>query len=165
MIIREITIDDARKYRIFRDQLDHETEFWGTESGERFGTSQEVIEHVTTFISKTHSTILLAEKSSQLIGFISAESTKWKSLQHTVLIMIGVLKDFHAQGVGIRLSQEVEQWAQRQRIHRLEALIMAHNHASLALCRKMGFEQEGIRRESSLINGKYVDEIWMAKLL
>jgi RimJ/RimL family protein N-acetyltransferase len=40
-----------------------------------------------------------------------------------------------------------------------------YNEAALALYRKMGFEIEGKKRHSLLINNTYVDEYWMAKLL
>jgi RimJ/RimL family protein N-acetyltransferase len=42
---------------------------------------------------------------------------------------------------------------------------MVHNEAALALYKKMGFEIEGRKKHSLLINGTYVDEYCMAKLL
>jgi RimJ/RimL family protein N-acetyltransferase len=42
---------------------------------------------------------------------------------------------------------------------------MAHNERALALYRRLGFEVEGTRRDSVLVDGRYVDELTMAKLL
>jgi RimJ/RimL family protein N-acetyltransferase len=42
---------------------------------------------------------------------------------------------------------------------------LVNNEAALALHRKMGFGIEGRKKHSLLINGSYVDEYWMAKLL
>jgi RimJ/RimL family protein N-acetyltransferase len=42
---------------------------------------------------------------------------------------------------------------------------MTHNIAGIALYKKMGFEIEGTKRDSLLINGEYVDEYYMSKLL
>ena len=63
------------------------------------------------------------------------------------------------------LLTELERWARNHHIHRLELTVVADNQRALALYRKMGFEQEGVKRHSLQINGKYVDEYYMAKLL
>ncbi len=42
---------------------------------------------------------------------------------------------------------------------------MTHNVAGLALYTKQGFAIEGTRRDAMCINGVYVDEYFMAKIL
>jgi len=42
---------------------------------------------------------------------------------------------------------------------------MTHNKAGIALYKKRGFEIEGTKRHSMLVNSHYVDEYYMAKLL
>lgn len=42
---------------------------------------------------------------------------------------------------------------------------MTHNLAGIALYKKMGFEIEGRKRHSLRVNGAYVDEYYMSKLL
>ncbi len=42
---------------------------------------------------------------------------------------------------------------------------MTYNTAGIALYKKMGFEIEGTKRNSLFIDGKYVDEYYMSKLL
>ncbi len=49
-------------------------------------------------------------------------------------------------------------------LHRIEANIMPNNNASLALVRKLGFEEEGLAKKYLLINGKWEDHIHMVKL-
>jgi RimJ/RimL family protein N-acetyltransferase len=41
---------------------------------------------------------------------------------------------------------------------------MAHNERALALYRRCGFEVEGTRRHSLLVDGRYVDELLLANL-
>jgi RimJ/RimL family protein N-acetyltransferase len=50
-------------------------------------------------------------------------------------------------------------------IHRLELTVMTHNEAGIALYRRPGFEIEGVKKQSLLMDGQYVDEYYMAKLL
>ncbi len=42
---------------------------------------------------------------------------------------------------------------------------MAHNLGAVALYEKAGFAIEGTRKQSMLVDGSYVDEHYMAKLL
>jgi len=57
------------------------------------------------------------------------------------------------------------EWAQGNNIKRLELTVMKHNQAGIALYKKHGFEIEGIKKSSMLVNGSYVDEYYMAKIL
>lgn len=43
--------------------------------------------------------------------------------------------------------------------------MLAHNHRAIALYSKVGFRFEGTKRDSLLVDGLYVDEYYMAKLL
>lgn len=42
---------------------------------------------------------------------------------------------------------------------------MCHNEAALHLYEKNGFQREGIKKNSMVVNGQFVDEYYMAKLL
>ncbi|MER1957938.1 MAG: GNAT family N-acetyltransferase [Solibacillus sp.] len=39
-------------------------------------------------------------------------------------------------------------WAKQQQLHRLELTVIEHNHQAIHLYRKMGFKEEGIKRDS-----------------
>ncbi len=68
-------------------------------------------------------------------------------------------------GIGTALFKEIEKWARLHDVWRLELTVMAHNTRAKALYKKVGFEQEGLKKASLIINGKCVDEYCMAKLL
>lgn len=85
--------------------------------------------------------------------------------KHSVYVVIGILAAFTGRGIGTLLFQAMEGWARAKHIHRLELTVMVHNHAALALYQKMGFKIEGTKRDSLLVDGAYVDEYYMAKLL
>src|SRR4030066_85253 len=61
----------------------------------------------------------------------------------------------------INSFEKMEQWAKRKDIHRLELNVVTHNEAAVALYRKVGFEIEGKKKHSLLINNTYADEYWM----
>jgi RimJ/RimL family protein N-acetyltransferase len=69
------------------------------------------------------------------------------------------------QGVGTQLFIAMGEWASQKNIHRLELTVMTHNQAGIALYKKRGFEIEGEKKHAIVIDGHYVDEYYMAKLL
>ncbi len=42
---------------------------------------------------------------------------------------------------------------------------MEHNERAVALYTRCGFEKEGVKRDCLLIDGAFVNELYMAKLL
>jgi RimJ/RimL family protein N-acetyltransferase len=80
-------------------------------------------------------------------------------------LIVGVLHAYQGQGIGSRLFQGLESWAGEAGIQRLELTVMVHNEAAYALYDKMGFSVEGRRRRSLWVDGEFVDEYSMAKLL
>ena len=80
-------------------------------------------------------------------------------------ISIGILQDYVGQGIGTKLFIELEKWAIQNQIHRLELTVMANNKAGQALYKKMGFKVEGVKEHSLFVNGRYIDDIYMAKLI
>jgi len=50
-------------------------------------------------------------------------------------------------------------------VHRLELTVMAHNHRAASLYQRMGFSVEGPRTQCLLIDGRFVDELYMAVIL
>jgi len=59
----------------------------------------------------------------------------------------------------------LESWALDNNIHRLELTVVAQNESAISLYKKLGFEIEGTKRDSLLIDGIFVNEYYMSKLL
>ena len=78
---------------------------------------------------------------------------------------MGVLEARTGRGAGRALLTALEAWARANGIHRLELTVQAHNHRAIALYEKCGFEREGLKRHSLKIDGTYVDEYYLSKLL
>jgi RimJ/RimL family protein N-acetyltransferase len=114
---------------------------------------------------RDNQTVFVAEKDGQLVGYLTAYGGRYKRNRHNAYIITGVLRSFTSQGIGSSLFEELERWGRKNKILRLELTVMAHNEAAIALYRKMGFEIEGKKQHSLFINGSYVDEYCMAKLL
>ena len=60
---------------------------------------------------------------------------------------------------------EIEAHVRNAGMHRIELTVMAHNARAKRLYDAMGYFEEGVNRDSLFVDGRFVDEIMMAKLL
>jgi RimJ/RimL family protein N-acetyltransferase len=100
-----------------------------------------------------------------LAGYLSAIGGRFARDRHAAYIVIGILDRFTGMGIGTTLFEKLEDWAKGHGIHRLELSVMIHNQRAVALYKKMGFDVEGIKRDSLLVDGAYVDEYYMSRLI
>lgn len=166
MLIREITLKDAEKMVELMKQVEKEAEYMLFEAGERSITpdqQRKIIEDMEK--EGSNSTIFVAEENGKLVGFLVVIGNNIRRTKHQVYLVIGIIKEYRGQGVGTMLFTQLDKWALEQQIHRLELTVVTVNHSGIALYKKMGFEIEGIKKESLKINGEYVDQYYMAKLL
>lgn len=156
---------DAVSLLALKQALDHETHFMLLEPGERTEEADEVAANLDTVARRGNSVVLVAEASGQLAGYAEAQGGRFRRNQSTAHVVIGVLAAARGQGAGTGLLAELKRWAPAQGIHRLELTVMAHNQRARDLYERMGFTVEGRRRECLVVDGRLVDEIYMALLL
>ncbi|VEF48265.1 GCN5-like N-acetyltransferase [Bacillus freudenreichii] len=166
MKIREITPQDARDFIQLLNQVDLESEYMLLEPGERNTSLEEQRQRLKRIEQDSRSTIFVVEdKEKRLLGYLAAFAGNARRTRHSVYLTIGMIKNCRGQGVGTQLFQEMEKWAEERGIVRLELTVVCENQAAVGLYRKMGFEIEGTKRASLLINGALHDEYLMSKLL
>ncbi|KYD26132.1 MULTISPECIES: GNAT family N-acetyltransferase [Bacillaceae] len=165
MNVRHATVDDAEPLAHLILRVEKEAEFMMFEAGERTLTPDLQRSQIEAMQNEENSTILVAEADGKLVGYLVARGGSARRNKHTVYIVIGVLASYRGKGIGTMLFAELERWARTKGIHRLELTVVVNNQRAVSLYRKMGFEQEGIKRHSLLIHGQYIDEYYMAKLL
>ncbi|MGY0216166.1 N-acetyltransferase family protein [Endozoicomonadaceae bacterium StTr2] len=167
MITRSATVDDApAMLDLFRD-LDSETQFMLYEPGERTTTLEQQQEIIQDFIESPFKTMLVAvdESSNEIAGFtVGIGNTKARN-RHSVYCVIGLRQQYTGQGVGKQLIDKLENWSRERQLHRMELSVMEHNHRAISLYRKCGFQSEGIKRHAIKIDGQFINEYLMAKLL
>jgi RimJ/RimL family protein N-acetyltransferase len=165
MIIRTITITDAFNFLELCKMLDKESTYMMLEPGERNTTIEDQTEYIKNVLEEDLSVIFVCEINGKLVGYVTAIRENFARMRHSAYIVTGILEEFTGQGIGTRLFEELEKWAFSKNIHRLELTVMRHNLAGLALYMRMGFEIEGTKKHSLMINNQYVDEYYMAKLM
>ena len=164
-IIREIRESDAGSFLALCRQLDEESRFMLLEPGERKTTLEEQEKRIREILSHDNQTIFVAEEQGSLLGYLAAIGGSYARNRHEVYIVVGILEAFTSRGIGTALFEALDVWAREHKIHRLELTVMVHNARGVGLYKKMGFQIEGIKKDSLLVDGVYVDEYYMGKIL
>ncbi|MGG1614651.1 GNAT family N-acetyltransferase [Paenibacillus sp. FSL K6-2441] len=162
--IREIRVDDAERFLKLCLQLDQETKFMLYEPGERTTTAEEQRERIQSILSEVGSTILVAEDQGQLVGYLAVFGGQANRTKHVGYIVVGITQAYSGKGIGTRLFQAAEAWRAQTELTKFELTVMLPNERAVALYKKMGFEVEGVKRNSIRVDGNYVDEYYMGKI-
>ena len=164
MLIRQVEISDAEEFLNLQLELDKETKFMLLEPGEREKDANRTKVMIESIL-KANDFLFVAEIAGELIGFITASRGNANRIKHRAYVVMGIKKEFHGRGVGTELLYELERWAARCGIRRLELTVMVHNVKAISLYEKFGFVIEGVKKDSMCIDGEYVDEYYMGKIL
>lgn len=165
MIIRKVEPSDAESIVKLFNKLDSETTYMLFEPGERKTTVEEQENICKEFTASDNKVMFVAEKDSLIVGLIVGIGGLFKRNKHSLYTVVGVQKEFWGKGMGTSLLAALEEWAQSNGYHRLELTVMESNAAAKKLYSKCGFVEEGVKRDSLKINGAYVNEFYMSKLL
>lgn len=164
MTIRKVEMEDAEAFLSMLKQLDSETKNMMYEPGERKTSIDEMRSNILN-MAAFNSLLLVAQEDEKMVGFLSAERGFANRIRHSAYVVIGILKDYQCKGVGTKLFQELIDWARSNNITRLELTVAVHNESAINLYKKMGFKIEGLKEKSLIVDGRYVDEYYMAKIL
>lgn len=165
MLIREIEITDAGNFINLIKEVEKQSDFMLMEPGERKTTPEQQRNHLERVKQQENTAIFVAEVKSELVGYLLAVGGSVKRTAHSAYIVIGILQKYRGRGIGTELFNNVIKWASKQNISRLELTAVTKNAAGLTLYKKSGFEIEGTKRNSLIIDGRPFDEYYMSKLL
>ena len=135
------------------------------EPGERDTSVSALVSQLEDVARSGNSAVILAELRDGLAGYLELTGGTFRRNRATAYLVMGVLAGAGGQGVGTALLAEAKSWAAAHGLHRLELTVMAHNRRAFDLYSRMGFSVEGRRSECLLIDGRFVDELYMAAIL
>jgi RimJ/RimL family protein N-acetyltransferase len=164
--VREAVPDDAAALLRLFQEIHAETSFMLFEPGEWHPTVEEQAKRIELGEKTRAAVFLLAEgDDGALAGGAFGTRGIARRSYHALHIVIGVLQAWAGRGVGRALVNALEDWARANGVQRIELTVQNGNTRAIALYEKCGFEQEGVKRRSLKVGGRFVDELFMAKLL
>ena len=157
--------DDAAALMRLKQCLDEESSFMLPEPGERDPSVPALARHLEDVSRSENSVLIVADRRGELAGYVELVGGKFRRNRSTTHVVIGVRAEASGQGIGAGLLTEALRWAAAHGLRRVELNVMAHNHRAIALYERLGFACEGRRVDCLLIDGTFMDELYMAVIL
>lgn len=110
---------------------------------------------------------LVAEADGTVVGYVRvAPVTPLPENAHVLGIAgLAVAPAARGRGVASALLAAAAQHARERGARKLSLRVLSTNEAALRLYERLGFNREGTLREEFLIEGRYVDDVLMARHL
>ena len=111
--------------------------------------------------------VLVADAGGALAGYVHVGPPTPVASNAHVLMIRGLAVDpaRRGRGIGRRLVDAAVESAARRGAHRLTLRVLGPNAPARALYEAAGFVVEGVLREEFLLDGRYVDDVFMARTL
>ena len=165
MNFRAAQLGDEEKLLELFTALDSESPFMLYGPGDRKFSIEKQAIFIQSFAQSNSKTLLVAEEGSELVGYIGGQCGETPRDHHTLSLSLGVVKKHWGESVGKALLESLERWAKARGVLRMELAVVEENVRARKLYENLGYEYEGIRRNSFLLDGQLKNERWMGKLL
>ena len=156
---------DAAALLRLKQRLDQETSFMLLEASEREASVPALAQELEGMARSGNSAVIVAETGGELAGYVQLAGGSFRRNRATAYVVIGVLASAGGRGLGRGLLENAKRWAAAHGVHRLELTVMAHNSRAIGLYERTGFSVEGRRAECLLVDGQFIDELYMAAVL
>lgn len=119
------------------------------------------------FARRPPADVLVAEDDGAVVGYTQfGRPTPLASNEHVLHIQgLAVDPSVQRRGVARQLLEAATEEAARRGARKLGLRVLGGNSAARALYASAGFEVEGVLREEFLLDGRYVDDVLMARRL
>ncbi|MFW1531326.1 GNAT family protein [Vibrio parahaemolyticus] len=165
MKIREVCVSDAESILELMLQLDSETKFMMLEKDERETTIEQQKQILDSFVENNTKSMFVLSDDFGVHGFVAGIGNSANRNRHSMYCVMGIKQSASGKGYGKKLLGCLETWAVERDFTRLELTVMCHNERAYNLYLSQGFEVEGTKRNSLKVDGQYVNEFYMSKLL
>lgn len=110
--------------------------------------------------------VFVAEHEGEVIGWASLHPYSHRCAYAGVgEISVYIRRDWRGKGVGQKVLTALEEFAKENGFHKLVLATFPFNQLGQGLYRKMGFHEVGTFKKQGQLDGKWVDVMWMEKLL
>jgi ribosomal protein S18 acetylase RimI-like enzyme len=108
---------------------------------------------------------LVAELDGEVAGYVAlGAATPLESNRHVVHVRgLAVAPAYQGRGIGRALVEAAVRVARERGARRVTLRVLAPNVAARALYEACGFVVEGVGHEEFLLDGRYVDDVLMAR--
>lgn len=98
-----------------------------------------------------------------ILGYHAPHSLK--AVQHVLELDIAVHPAYQKQGIAGQLMDALKEMARKNGVKKLQLRVLSTNEKAIHFYQKNGFHKEGVLEKQFLLDGAYVDDIFMAYFL
>jgi L-phenylalanine/L-methionine N-acetyltransferase len=157
--VRKIELEDTQAFWTALASVANEKKYILTVKPPPFESTKAFVQNN---IEKNHAQYV-AVCDDKIVGWADIIPLEHPTMAHVGSLGMGVISAYRGQGIGDKLLANVIQHAWERGLKRLELEVFADNGAAIALYKKHGFIQEGIKHYARVIDGYYQDIIVMAQ--
>ncbi|MHB1954287.1 MAG: GNAT family N-acetyltransferase [Sulfobacillus sp.] len=123
------------------------------------------VEHQAIILSSldphTH-LVLVAEQDGRLVGTLEMVRGTFRKNAHTANFGMALRAPARGRRIGEGLLRAAHQWAQSEGVEKICLSVFSSNRGAIALYQRMGYQEEGRRRNQFRLGETLVDEVLMA---
>ena len=164
MEIRNITIDDAKKFQIYFSEIIEEnllTMFQRNEAPSVKNWEKFIEKHT----SSNDTLFLVIEHNNEIIGALNFSNYTKLQCSHAGSFTVTVTNPWRSKGLGTSLIKSLIEWVNKHEfLFRIELEVFSNNQQAIRLYERLGFSHEGVKRKAVKVNNKFIDLIQMAWL-
>jgi len=124
-------------------------------------------EYIEQFTERGVFLVAVAPEAGQIVGFQSMEpfANYTRAFDHVGVLGTYVAENYRRRGVARRLFEETFAVARERGYEKIFTFVRADNPAALETYLAQGFSIVGTARKQAKLNGRYIDEVLVEKLL
>lgn len=154
----------VRKFLILRQKIESEAEHLALDGIDR--KSESVWFAIGRMLAnRKWLAVLVAKDGDQFVGYASIFFARFRKMKANAYLVLAVSANYHGQGIGTKLMQTAEKISHKQGIRRLELEVFAKNTRAHQLFKRLGYQEEGRKREAAQLQDGFDDLILMVKFL
>jgi RimJ/RimL family protein N-acetyltransferase len=166
LLIRTAEKRDAQALLDYLNTVGGETNFLTFGAGDFKLTVKEEIQYIESQKKAPNCLLLVAEIDGKIIAVSGLHGIDKPRQKHIGEFGITVRKEHWGKGIGSNLMQNILDWAKASGIIRKVYLkVQTNNDVAIALYKRFGFEEEGLLKRDSCVNGEFYDSYTMGLLV
>lgn len=160
--IRDVYVKDAEAVISCMTTVIKETKNLAREPEEWMMTIKQEETFLQQLVDSPHQYMAIALDGNQVIATAGFHANPLQRLRHRASLGISIRQKYHNLGLGTLLMNHLIVQAKHMGKRILELEVRKDNYAAIKLYEKVGFLQEGIKKQAFYVDGKYIDMIMMA---
>lgn len=164
-MLRSAAPGDAAALKAMGEVLLAETPFFHRLPSERASSVAEMEGVIRSVLAAPGCAMINAWHGTRPVGECILVAGQLSRIRHAATVGIGVLAAYQGIGIGKAMMRAVMDRARSAGVTRLELTVMVTNAAAIGFYEGLGFQVEGRKRGSVVVDGTPVDELLMAMLL